>query len=271
MMKKKKLWLIIPFVLIAAAVIFLIRHITMKLSIGRYTVDTDEDPDITIAQISDLHSCRYGKDMQELVSAVDSLSPDIVCLTGDIFDDDLPNENSLTFLAAIAAKYPCYYVTGNHEHRRDPDELEDLLARMEEMGIHLLRNRYEIAEVRGQKVCLAGIWGDERESFAYSFLKELPSDLYTVLLCHYPEFTGAYRTSGIDLILSGHAHGGQWRLRSDGEGLIAPGQGLFPKYSGGLYELGDETTLIVSRGLARESHYVPRLNNAPEVLEIKLK
>lgn len=271
MKKYRFLWWLAPLAAVALTVgIWLLCHITQALTIGRYEVGEGDGAGLVIAHISDLHSCRYGDGMAELTAAVDGIAPDIVCLTGDIFDDDLPCDNSLTFLAAIAAKYPCYYVTGNHEHRRDPAELADLLSQMEALGIHLLRDSYEIIEVRGRTFCLAGVWGTDPEAACYAMADTLPADVYTILLCHYPELTAALRASGADLVLCGHAHGGQWRLRASGEGLIAPGEGLFPHYSGGLYELGDSCTMIVSRGLARESHPMFRVNNAPEAVAITI-
>ena len=92
-------------------------------------------------------------------------------------------------------------------------------------------------------------------------------DLFTILLTHRPERVEAYRGRGFDLILAGHAHGGQWRLPGVVNGLLAPDQGLFPPYAGGRYEL-EGGTLIVSRGLARESTRVPRVFNRPELVII---
>ena len=91
-----------------------------------------------------------------------------------------------------------------------------------------------------------------------------------MLLCHFPEDIDYYRSFGkFDLILSGHAHGGQWRLPFSQNGLFSPGEGLFPKYSGGRFDF-DDCTMIVSRGLARIKTVIPRIFNNPELVVIDL-
>ena len=111
----------------------------------------------------------------------------------------------------------------------------------------------------------AAVWQSQLEDVTAA----LEGDVCSILLSHRPERVADYTGRGFDLVLSGHAHGGQWRIPLLGVGLIAPNQGLFPRYAGGTYNL-EGTTLVVSRGLARESTRIPRLYNPPEVVVVDL-
>ncbi|MGX8705934.1 MAG: metallophosphoesterase, partial [bacterium] len=112
-------------------------------------------------------------------------------------------------------------------------------------------------------------WSNDAAIYA-ARLRELPAaESYAVLLAHRPEYAELYAECGFDLVLSGHAHGGQWRVPGLLNGLFAPNQGLFPKYTGGVYQI-DDTTMVVSRGLARESTRVPRFYNRPELVIVEL-
>ena len=250
-----------------------------RLKTVNYTVDASElDGKIRIALVTDLHSCRYGKNQQKLIDAIDRQQPDIVLLGGDIVDDHMAFDNAEIFLAAIAKKYPCYYVTGNHEYwsRR----INDILDIMYSNGITVLSGDYHTLEINGQRFNLCGVEDPDAEIYSSNsdgIINQLSSanaacenGLYTVLLSHRPELLETYAEYDFDLVLSGHAHGGQWRIPFILNGLYAPNQGLFPKLAGGRYEQ-DNCTMIVSRGLARESTRVPRILNRPELVIVELK
>jgi predicted MPP superfamily phosphohydrolase len=106
------------------------------------------------------------------------------------------------------------------------------------------------------------------DEFVNAYLN-LNADTYNIILSHRPEYIDTYSAHNYDLALCGHAHGGQWRIPGLLNGLYAPNQGMFPKYAGGLYVV-DNTTMIVSRGLARESTRIPRLYNRPELVIIDI-
>ena len=112
--------------------------------------------------------------------------------------------------------------------------------------------------------CGGSMWSDQLSAAA----KAADPDCFAVLLSHRPERVEDYLAYDFDLVLSGHAHGGQWRLPGLVNGLLAPDQGFFPAYAGGLYRLDENTDLVVSRGLARESTRVPRIFNPPELVII---
>lgn len=245
-----------------------------RLKIVSYRLENEKiEKPLRIALITDLHSCRYGTNQEKLVQAVEGQQPDIILLGGDIFDDEVPHQNSRIFLIRMAQKYPCFYVSGNHEFWSG--EIETLKDWIRDQGITVLEGDCQTFEANGSAVNLCGIddptyiGKEETKTQAeHAYLSADPTK-FTLLLTHRPELTDLYRENGFDLVLAGHTHGGQWRIPGILNGLFAPDQGLFPKYAGGAYKLGN-TMMIVSRGLARESTLVPRIFNRPELVVIDL-
>lgn len=275
-----------PLIILAATLllsVLIVPGLYSGLLTVRYEIEADgiEAP-VKIALITDLHSCKYGERETELINAVNAESPDIVVLVGDIFDDELPDTNTEYFLRAISEKYDCYYVTGNHEYWSGAERFAEKMAIIDECGIRRLSGELVTVTANGQNFNICGVddpdaymvtGGGNYVSFAdqLSRVRELSDNgSYTVLLSHRPESIGLYAHHGFDLVLSGHAHGGQWRIPFILNGLWAPDQGLFPAYAGGRYEDGI-TTMIVSRGLARESTRVPRFYNRPELVVVTIK
>ena len=264
--KPTKKYLFLKILGALAAVFFILSAISFPLRTVHYTlVSRKVSKKVRIVQISDLHSCSYGKNMKNLISAVDAAEPDIIVLTGDIFDNRTDNKNSDTLLKAIAKKYPCYYVSGNHEYWGNM--WDTFSRRAESFGVTVLQG--ENVDIDGITICGASAKSDIGDSVKVC-ADNADTDSFNVLLAHFPEKIDFYRSFGkFDLVLSGHAHGGQWRLPPFINGLYAPGQGLFPKYAGGIYP-SDEGTLIVSRGLARTKNYIPRIFNNPELVIIDI-
>lgn len=264
--KPTKKYLFLKILGALAAVFFILSAISFPLRTVRYTlVSRKVSKKVRIVQISDLHSCSYGKDMKNLINAVDAAEPDIIVLTGDIFDNRTDNKNSDTLLKAIAKKYPCYYVSGNHEYWGNM--WDTLSRRAESLGITVLQG--ENVDIDGITICGASAKSDIGDSVKVC-ADNADTDSFNVLLAHFPEQIDFYRSFGkFDLVLSGHAHGGQWRLPPFINGLYAPGQGLFPKYAGGRYDF-DDTTFIVSRGLSRTMEHFPRIFNNPELVVIDI-
>ena len=244
---------------------------------------------IRIALVTDLHSCDYGEGMRDLLDALASQEPDLVLLGGDIFDDELPDDNTIAFLRGISGRYPIYYVTGNHEYRVSPDDFAQKMATLKQWGVIRLGGEMATVQIRGTRLNICGVddpfaWRDRVDDPVQTteyFLEQLnhvgtmPRDgAYTILLVHRPEYLDAYSRYGFNLVLSGHTHGGVWRIPGILNGLYAnglygPNHGLFPALVGGLYKDG-ATTMIVSRGLARESTRIPRIYNRPELVMIHL-
>ncbi len=249
-----------------------------RLSIRHYEVTTDKvTENIRIALITDLHSCKYGEKEEALIHAIDSQQPDVILLGGDICDDVIPDDNVIFLLEGIADRYPCYYVTGNHEYWSD--RIDNILELFRSYGVTVLDGFCDMPEIKGQKITICGITDPDAVLYTKDALDTktqldalsaaVDSGQYTILLAHRPERIDMYRQYPFDLILAGHAHGGQWRLPGIVNGVFAPDQGLFPGYAGGIYRLPD-TIMVVSRGLARESTRVPRIFNPPELVIVTL-
>lgn len=266
---------------IALLLILVIPGLDSRLLIRHYEIDSAgklENP-IRIALITDLHSCRYGDRQRELIDPLDSWAPDVVMLCGDIFDDELNDQNTELFLKEISEKYTCFYVTGNHEFWSGNTAFAEKMAIIDKYGIKRLSGDLEEIDVNGETVTVCGVDDpavsrlDLEDTLPFSMQLDKAKELaeeeesFTVLLSHRPEYFKDYVGGKFDLVLCGHAHGGQWRIPCILNGLYAPNQGLFPKYAGGEYREND-TVMIVSRGLARESTPVPRFYNRPELVII---
>ena len=252
------------------------------LELNTYTVSSNELPDAfdgyRIAHVSDLHNAEMGDGNEKLLAMLREAEPDIIAITGDLIDSRNTNIKVALAFAEEAMKIaPCYYVTGNHEAR--VSEYTELKAGLEAAGIVVLENERTEIELSGGTIAILGVvdpsfhtdylFGDSA-SVVSSTLAEISTedDGFSVLLSHRPELFDTYVACGMDLTLSGHAHGGQFRLPFVG-GLVAPNQGLFPKYDSGLYTEGS-TNMVVSRGIGNS--ILPfRFNNRPEVILIELK
>ena len=270
-MQKNKLKKIIIGLIAVAFLVFVVIGLHNPLSISKISLNSDKiDKPINIALVSDLHSCKYGEKQCELINAISNSNPDIICLTGDIFDDRRSNDNAEIFISEISAQYPCYYVTGNHEFWANEKEFNSEMAMLEKYGVCRLESESKEICINEQTINIIGVDDPESGSFDLSSARNANKEYYSILLSHRPEYLGDYSLTGVDLVLCGHAHGGQWRIPGILEnGLIAPNQGLFPKYTNGIYTTKD-TTMIVSRGLAKESTIVPRFYNKPEVVIIEV-
>lgn len=222
-----------------------------------------------IVQISDLHNVKFGKNNQKLVDRIRECEPDMIVLTGDLVDSNHTNvDRAVQFVDEIVKICPVYYVTGNHEYWLEKSEYDELMDGLVSAGVVILDN--QVVEIsRGDaKFRLVGL--DDR-SLADGTLEALLSDEsirnnqaeqkeetadnedsgekeLTVVLAHEPQYLARYAGTGVDLVLSGHAHGGQFRLPFVG-GIVAPDQGFLPEYTAGEYYMNG-TEMIVSRALA---------------------
>ncbi len=277
MNKKKKIKLILFVILL----ILILPGLDQRMLVRHYELDAEEiTSPVRIVLITDLHSCKYGKNQETLLSAIDEQNPDIIALAGDIFDDERSDENTEITLAGISETYPCYYVTGNHEGWSPKEKFLRNMEFLKAHQIHILSGTAETLEIGGQKLYLGGI--DDPDSLAYSenrnstgqqmklLSDSVPGGTYSILLSHRPELFPEYQNLNFDLVLCGHAHGGQCRIPGILNGLYAPNQGFFPKFAGGEYQ-ENSVTMIVSRGLARESTKIPRFYNRPELVVIDLQ
>lgn len=230
-----------------------------------------------VALISDYHSCYYGKNASKIMKMLEKENPDVVMLAGDIFDGKKRQKNAKNFLDTIGEAYPCYYVTGNHEFWSE--EADTMIEYVESAGITVLRGETVTTNINGNEINVCGIDDPEVDLYdkdSMSFVSQLSdcreacaNGRYSILLFHRPERVFNYKDYGFDLVLSGHAHGGQWRIPGILPGVYAPNQGIFPTFTSGKYKF-DDTILIVSRGLAKGTTPVPRIFNHPEIVFVKI-
>lgn len=224
-----------------------------------------------ILQVSDLHNKKFGKNQNKLVKLTKKINPDIIVVTGDAIDSRKTNMDiAINYLSQIAKSYPTYYVSGNHERRiKGYNRFEELLI---QNNVKVLNNKCENIKIGNEEISLIGMKDisfiksrDKRKEYLNT-LKDIKKEVnnnFTILLSHRPEIIDIYSQSKVDLVFTGHAHGGQIRLPFI-DGLFAPNQGLLPKYTSGKFKNGS-TEMIVSRGLGN-SLFPFRIFNRPELI-----
>ncbi|MDD3185002.1 MAG: metallophosphoesterase [Anaerostipes sp.] len=263
-MKNKYLKLVICIIVVLIA-FFYYQNNSIVITKFVYTstkVESDLDG-YKIVQISDLHNKKFGKDNKVLIKKIRKSKPNIIVLTGDLIDSNHTDiETALNFVKKAKEIAPTYFVTGNHECALSQNKYNQLLKGLQRCGAILMDGK-EIKLFKNSY--LVGIGDDSLKEIT----SKLPNDSMNILLAHEPQLLADYAKAKTDIVLCGHAHGGQIRIPFCNIGLIAPDQGLFPKYTSGKYEKG-ETTMYVSRGLGN-SILPLRIFNQPEIIEIVLK
>ncbi len=231
-----------------------------------------------IVHVSDLHNAQFGENQQVLLEKISDASPDIIVITGDLIDSNHTNvDAAMEFVAGASELAPIYYVTGNHEAWSEDYPI--LREQLEQKGVSVLEDESVFLAKGENTIQLIGLADPdftlpndlfgEREAMINKKLQDIVIDnsYYSILLSHRPELIEIYSNNSINLVLSGHAHGGQFRFPFVG-GIIAPDQGIFPKYTAGKYVIG-QTQMVVSRGLGNS--IIPiRINNRPELVVIEL-
>ncbi|MBE6584874.1 MAG: metallophosphoesterase [Ruminococcaceae bacterium] len=287
-MKRKHIIFLICASVVLSALVGWIIWGNLAIEVTDFSVQNSEIPEafdgFRIAQISDLHNAEFGKENADLVAHLERVEPDIIVLTGDIIDSRRTDISVAIDLAPkLVAIAPTYYVTGNHEGRLDGEEYKELTDGFRTAGVIVLENE-AVTVTRGtDSIVIVGVedprrdegWTeDDEKTVRFERMEKKLTDLsdkyknsYSVLLSHRPDMLEVYAESGVDLVFSGHMHGGQFRVPFLG-GLYAPSHGFFPEYDAGLYELGS-TDMIVSRGLGN-SLFPFRINNRPEIVVVEL-
>lgn len=274
--KKKILWITAVCLLLALTGYLIWGNVSLQVT--QYTVSSDRLPEsfsgFRIAQVSDLHNAQFGKNNRRLLRKLTDIQPDIIVLTGDLIDSRRTDcQIAINFARQAVQIAPTYFIPGNHESRIS--ELSSLYDGLIKAGVTVLLDESIILDNRQDRIQLSGILdadfraenpGIETKKAVEALMPE--EDMFTILLSHRPEQFKAYVACGVDLVLTGHAHGGQFRLPFIG-GLFAPGQGFLPKYDAGLFT-ENKTNMIISRGLGNSAFPV-RFNNRPEIVVVELQ
>lgn len=236
-----------------------------------------------IVLLSDIHSRNFGKKQKSLINQVKKLCPDIILITGDWVDSKHGNISNCVEQASLLNKIaPVWAIYGNHEIRiirnAGKDRIHNMLSKA---GVHFLHTSGTRIERGNSFINLVGIEDDvniaeharkkihieSNKNTLSRVMHGILPDEFTILMAHHPEFFNIYSQFPVDLVLCGHAHGGQVRVPALG-GLIAPGQGIFPRYTSGKHKK-NHTEMVVSRGLGG---FKPvRVFNQPEIVSITLK
>lgn len=232
----------------------------------------------TIVQVSDLHNKRFGQGQKYLLNKIQVTNPDIILVTGDLIDRrkyDL--DTAMIFIEGAVEIAPVYYVSGNHEAwSGEYDTIREKLLQakvkiLDDSKIDLIKDdgKIELLGLSDPDFLTSNyIDGTDIGKLQSNLERMSDSSIFQILLCHRPELFHIYVEEDIDLIFTGHAHGGQFRIPFLG-GLVAPDQGLFPEYTSGIHSK-DKTSMIVNRGLGNS--IVPiRIFNRPEIIKIVLQ
>ncbi|MGM8250824.1 metallophosphoesterase [Clostridium perfringens] len=254
------------------------------ISTTNYEVDCGIGKDINVVHLSDLHGKEFGKNNEKLKRLILKEKPDLVVATGDMIDSSLKNmEGVIDFLSDLSKSDKVVYISGNNEQRCK--KAEYIFESLKSKGVIVLRNEIITLSLNEVKVNILGMFekpkGDLHSSlkkingsYAYEDSHKLFKSLESleglkIVLSHYPEiFEAEYSKYDFHIMFSGHAHGGQFRIPIVKRGLVAPGQGFFPKYTEGMH--GNKNKLIISRGLGNSTK-ITRLLNRPEIVKVKIK
>ncbi len=280
-MKVKTIIIILISVILFFLISLYLYYENNYLQVSNYIIENEKIPKdfdgFKIVQISDFHNTKSKKLVNDLVEEIKNSKSNIIVLTGDLVDSYKTNINIvISFVEKINNMAPIYYVTGNHEARIE--NFAELRDKLEKNKVIILDGKLEIIKKGNGEINLVGI---DDPSFNFDTYRDdstiiqdslIPisynKNNFNILLSHRPELIETYAKNNFDLVLSGHAHGGQIRIPLIG-GLIAPNQGLFPKYTSGIYEMNN-TKMIVSRGIGNS--ILPfRINNRPELVVVELK
>ena len=279
--KTKKKWLY--YLIGMALLIYFLYYQNNSLVTSEYTITSNNLPksfhNYKIVQLSDLHSKLFGEDQEDLLKRVNRTEPDLIVFTGDLIDSNRSDEQTgILLMEKLIEIAPVFYVTGNHEWWSGKfNELEEDL---ESIGVQVMRNTSEYITIGEDKIQIIGLDDPAIEGSSHAEkakteenIKEAITgfegeDHFRILLSHRPELFSLYSDYGFELVFSGHAHGGQFRIPFVG-GLIAPDQGLFPEFTSGEHH-SEGTTMIVNRGLGNS--IVPfRIFNHPEIVVVTLR
>ncbi len=273
------------------------------ITVSEFDIASEKLPerfdDYVIVHVSDLHNKMFGENQHRLINRIKAENPDIIVITGDLIDSNKPDVDAgLLFVSEAVKIAPVYFVTGNHDNWLSDTDTFHLFQGLKQLGVVVLKDEAVLLAEDGEAetepgelkvseyIRLIGIDDDTQamksrlEETMHKLTEEpeaLPAKAsedikeprpFTVVLAHEPQLFPIYSDYNVDLVLSGHAHGGQFRIPLIG-GFVAPDQGFLPEYTKGLYE-ENGTSMIVSCGLGN-SVVGQRLLNRPELVKIRLK
>ena len=284
-MKRKMIIIISILCLLAFAFIYELYVSYYTLDVTSYHIESEKiNEDVHIVMIGDVHD-GHCQIKQKVIEQIEELKPDLILCVGDIIDDGSQNdEDTLAFLKSLTEISDVYMSLGNHEIAYYQEHSQDF-KHLREIGVTLLEEEYVDITIHNQKIRLGGMYNyafsqmtggitkeDMNNSQTYQFLDDMTdTESFQLMMAHRPDsfiFADANQWN-IDLVVSGHNHGGQVILPFIG-GLYAPEEGFFPTYDYGLFQL-NHMQMLITRGISSSGEYLPRFNNPGEIVYITLK
>lgn len=254
------------------------------LTVTHFTVRSSKISEpFHIVLVSDLHEHQFGRDNEKLAVKIREQSPDLIIIDGDMINGDSENaDTAVELVRALKETAPVYYSFGNHEYSYMEAGHEDLTEELEAAGAVVLNYQSIDIDVKGNQIRLGGLYeygfetgmqSEEENERAIPYLEEYAdTDRYLIMCAHRPESFYPWDMAdqwGIDLVLSGHLHGGQVIIPGVG-GLYNSLDGFFPKFDYGQYKLGD-SDMVITRGLGSNPKMLPRFNNPPEIAVVEVE
>lgn len=283
MKKTIKILVIIFFILILACLASIWISYNW-LTVTHFTVRSSKISEpFRIVLVSDLHEHQFGRDNEKLAVKIREQSPDLIIIDGDMINGDSENaDTAVELVRALKETAPVYYSFGNHEYSYMEAGHEDLTEELEAAGAVVLNYQSIDIDVKGNQIRLGGLYeygfetgmqSEEENERAIPYLEEYAdTDRYLIMCAHRPESFYPWDMAdqwGIDLVLSGHLHGGQVIIPGVG-GLYNSLDGFFPKFDYGQYKLGD-SDMVITRGLGSNPKMLPRFNNPPEIAVVEVR
>ena len=285
--KRKIIYLLLSLLIICFICIYEIYISYNSLEVNNdYIINTKINDSINVAIISDLHDNQLGENNKELIDKINSQSPDIILVIGDMVDSDSKNSKiAINLMKELCKDNKVFFSLGNSDIDYIEAGTSDLIKELEDVGVTVLDKAYEDIEVNGNTIRIGGMYAyafglngnndvdkDTIEGGVYDFLTDFQNtDNYKIMMAHRPDsfiFGDASEVWDIDLVVSGHTHGGQVVLPFLG-GLYVGDQGYFPEYDKGLFDL-NKIKILITSGLGSGKQKIPRFNNVPEVVNLKI-
>lgn len=285
--KRHTLFMIILIILLLLAAYILISlWVSVNfLTVREFTAEIGADHPVRTVVISDLHDHKFGEDNEKLAEKIREIDPDLIFIDGDMLNGESENaEVPVTLIRELKDTAPIYYALGNHEIDYMENGHPELTEELEAAGAVVLDKEYVDVEVDGIQIRLGGMYdyafglnGNNDASSApddtRSFLEDFQNtDRLKIMLAHRPDsfiFGDASKVWDVDLVISGHNHGGQVVLPFLG-GLYGGDQGFFPEYVHGMYKK-DNFQMLVTSGLGSDRQKLPRFNNPPEIAVLEIR
>ncbi|WP_343338773.1 hypothetical protein TPELB_09770 [Terrisporobacter petrolearius] len=289
MSKKVKtgVFTIILTIIICSTCVYEVHISYNKLTTTNYSIKTNQiNNSVNLVIISDLHDNQIGENNKDLINKINELTPDIILVVGDVVSSDSKDSKIVTSLMKqLCKENQVFYSLGNTDIDYIKSGRSNLIKDLENVGVTVLDNEYEDVKINSNIIRIGGMYAyafglngnndvnkDTMEDGVYDFLcKFQDTDNYKIMMAHRPDsfiFGNASKVWNIDLVVSGHTHGGQVVLPFVG-GLYGGDQGWFPKYDKGLFDL-NKIKLLITSGLGSGNQKLPRFNNPPEVVNLKI-